>query len=90
MGGHCHTDGMSTTIDAAGRLVIPKQVRERLGLTAGAQVEITEVGDHLELRPAGRRVRVEEVDGRLIAQADGDAPVLTADEVRRLVETDRR
>jgi hypothetical protein len=35
-------------------------------------------------------VRVEEADGRLIARADGDAPVLTADEVRCLVETGRR
>jgi AbrB family looped-hinge helix DNA binding protein len=33
---------MKTTIDKAGRVVIPVAVRERAGLTAGALLEITE------------------------------------------------
>ena len=33
---------MRTTIDKAGRIVIPASVRERTGLAAGAEIEITE------------------------------------------------
>ena len=81
---------MQVTIDAAGRLVIPKPLRERIGLTPGAVLELTEVGDHLEVRPAGRQVRIEVVDGRPVARAPEDAPPLTAGEVRGLIERDRR
>ncbi|MGH3566236.1 MAG: AbrB/MazE/SpoVT family DNA-binding domain-containing protein [Pseudonocardia sp.] len=58
---------MKVTIDAAGRVVIPKQVRERLGLTAGSTLEIEELGDHVELPPADRTVWI---DG------SGDKPVV--------------
>lgn len=81
---------MHVTIDAAGRLVIPKPLRERIGLTPGTVLELNEVGDHLEVRPAGRQVRIELVDGRPVARAPEDAPVLTADEVRGLIERERR
>jgi AbrB family looped-hinge helix DNA binding protein len=33
---------MITTIDRAGRLVIPKAIRDRLGLRGGEQVEVEE------------------------------------------------
>lgn len=81
---------MKVTIDAAGRLVIPKQVRARLGLEAGSALELDEVGDHVELRPAGREVRIEELDGRPVARTDDGVPPLTTDDVRRLVDLQRR
>lgn len=81
---------MQVTIDAAGRVVIPKQVRERFGFTAGSSLTLEEVGDHLEIRPVGRQVRIEVVDGRPLARVSGDVPPLTADEVRHLVERERR
>lgn len=81
---------MKVTIDAAGRVVIPKQVRERLGLTAGSTLELDELGDHVELRPEDRDVRIDRADGRPVARAPGDAPRLTADDVRTLVDRQRR
>lgn len=82
---------MKVTIDAAGRLVIPKQVRARLGLEAGSELELDEVGDHVELRPAGRGVRIEEAaDGRPVARATDEVPKLTDEEVRLLIEQQRR
>jgi AbrB family looped-hinge helix DNA binding protein len=40
---------MRTTIDKAGRIVIPKDLRDRLGITAGSTVEIHEDGSSLRL-----------------------------------------
>jgi AbrB family looped-hinge helix DNA binding protein len=34
-------DAIATTIDSAGRIVIPKAIRERAGLYAGARVEVS-------------------------------------------------
>src|SRR5262245_8958127 len=56
-----YLDGMRTTIDKAGRLVIPAAIRERAGLTAGTELEITvdEFGVRLErIAPGPRLVRV--------------------------------
>jgi AbrB family looped-hinge helix DNA binding protein len=41
---------MPTTIDKAGRVVIPAAIRERAGLSAGSELEVTEdeVGIRLE------------------------------------------
>jgi AbrB family looped-hinge helix DNA binding protein len=82
---------VKVTIDAAGRVVIPKQVRARLGLEPGSELELDEVGDHVELRPAGRKAWIAEAaDGRFVARSDADVPKLTDEEVRLLLEQQRR
>ncbi|MGH3544720.1 MAG: AbrB/MazE/SpoVT family DNA-binding domain-containing protein [Mycobacteriales bacterium] len=78
------------TIDSAGRLVVPSQMRKRFGLDAGSAVELDEVGDHIELRPLGRHVSIEIVEGRTVVLASGDVPALSAEDVRRLVEDGRK
>lgn len=40
---------MTTTIDKAGRVVIPSEVRKRLGLTAGTELEIVIEGFAIHL-----------------------------------------
>lgn len=40
---------MTTTIDKAGRVVIPAEVRKRLGLTAGTELEMVVEGFALRL-----------------------------------------
>jgi AbrB family looped-hinge helix DNA binding protein len=45
---------MTLTIDGAGRIVLPKPVRERLGLNAGSNLEIEEVPEGVILKPTGR------------------------------------
>ncbi|MGH3612249.1 MAG: AbrB/MazE/SpoVT family DNA-binding domain-containing protein [Pseudonocardia sp.] len=65
---------MHVVIDAAGRVVIPKQVRERLGFVAGSTLELDELGDHVELRPAGREVWIDESGDKPVARAGVDAP----------------
>jgi AbrB family looped-hinge helix DNA binding protein len=44
---------MSSTIsiDNAGRLVLPKAIRDRFKLTGGSKLRIEPIGEHLELTP---------------------------------------
>ena len=59
---------MRTTIDKAGRVVIPASVRERAGLTPGTTLELSvdEFGIRLERVADGPRIV--RVSGRLVAR----------------------
>jgi AbrB family looped-hinge helix DNA binding protein len=48
-------NGMTLKIDKAGRVILPKPVRDRLGLREGSDLEITETPEGLVLKPAERR-----------------------------------
>jgi AbrB family looped-hinge helix DNA binding protein len=81
---------MRTAIDAAGRVVIPKALRDALGLRAGQPLEIAERDGRLEIVPASTPMTlVDEGDG-VVAVAETDMPVLTADLVRATLERTRR
>ncbi|MFZ4519334.1 MAG: AbrB/MazE/SpoVT family DNA-binding domain-containing protein [Microthrixaceae bacterium] len=60
---------MRSTIDKAGRVVVPKQLREQAGLVPG-EVEITIDGSGLRLEPVAGTGVVEEA-GRLVIPAAG-------------------
>lgn len=81
---------MRTTIDAAGRVVIPKPIRERLRLTAHREIEVRDRGDHVAITPVPAEVRLVERDGVPILEADEPLPVLRAEEVRDVLERTRR
>ena len=42
---------MTTTIDNAGRVVIPKSLRDQMGLVPGTEIEIRMRDGHLEIEP---------------------------------------
>ena len=44
---------MIITIDRAGRVVVPKSLRDQLNLAPGTELEIEAAGDGLKLRKAG-------------------------------------
>jgi AbrB family looped-hinge helix DNA binding protein len=78
---------MDATVDEVGRIVIPKPLRDRLRLTPGTKVDVSEYGDGLHVTPVSRTARIEELDGRLVAVAD--TPI-TDDDVVALIDAGRR
>ena len=48
-------NGMTIKIDKAGRIVLPKPVRQRFHLREGSELEIEERSDGLTLRPVEQR-----------------------------------
>jgi AbrB family looped-hinge helix DNA binding protein len=77
---------MRTTIDKAGRVVIPKQLRDQVGLRPG-EVEITADGTGLRLEaPADESL--DERDGRLVIPSAGAA--IDDDLVRSLRDAGQR
>jgi len=81
---------MRTTIDKSGRIVVPKPMRDELGLNGGNELEISLVDGHIEIDVIPTPVRLERRDGRLVAVADREMPPLTAEMVRETLEKIRR
>jgi AbrB family looped-hinge helix DNA binding protein len=81
---------MVTTIDAAGRIVVPKRLREEMGLTPGQQLELSVVDGRLEVEHPTTPMRLEKHRGRLVAVADRPMPELTSELVRETLEQIRR
>ena len=77
---------MRTTIDRAGRLVIPRLLRDRIGLTGGGEVEVELDGAAIRIEPVGVGSLREE-DGLLVIPAAGTS--LTSAAVRELIDADR-
>jgi AbrB family looped-hinge helix DNA binding protein len=80
---------MKTTIDKAGRVVIPAALRERAGLTAGSELEITEDELGIRLARVAAGPRLVKVGRRLVARptvASADRPHL---DIATLIEDER-
>jgi AbrB family looped-hinge helix DNA binding protein len=64
---------MEAIIDQAGRIVVPKAIRDALGLLPGTRVDISPYGAGAQIVPAGRTARLVEENGVLVAA--GETPV---------------
>jgi len=78
---------METTIDSVGRIVVPKPLRDGLGLAAGSTVDISRYGAGLQLVPTGRTARLVEESGVLVATGD---TTIDDDVVFGLIDAARR
>lgn len=81
---------MRTTIDRAGRVVIPKAVRDEAGLEAGAEVEVEFRDGRIEIEPASVPMRLVKRAHKAIVEAESVMPVLSAEDVRDVLERTRR
>jgi AbrB family looped-hinge helix DNA binding protein len=81
---------MRTTIDGAGRVVVPKAIRDELSLVAGQELEIRARDGLIEMDVPSVAVRLEERSGVVVAVPEQELPPLTADEVRHALERIRR
>ena len=77
----CHCCGiinaMKTALDSAGRLVIPKALRQALGLKPGQALEIRAGDGRLEIEIAATPMRLEKRGKGLVAVPQAKLPALT-------------
>jgi AbrB family looped-hinge helix DNA binding protein len=80
---------MRTTIDKAGRVVIPAAIRERAGLTAGAELEITEDETGIRLERVAIGPRLVKVGRRLVARPTAPSGERPAVDVAAVIQDER-
>jgi len=79
---------MRTTIDKAGRVVIPAEVRKRLGLTAGTELEMVIDGFAIRLVRLAAGPELVRRGERLVARPRAEK-VHTEIDIARLIEEER-
>jgi AbrB family looped-hinge helix DNA binding protein len=78
---------MQAIVDQVGRIVVPKVLRDRLGLVPGSVVDVSLYGDGLHIAPGGRTARLERRDGVLVAVSE---TLISDEDVANLVDSVRR
>lgn len=74
---------MKTTIDRAGRLVIPKEIRREARLAPGAALEVRWRDGRIEIEPAPAPVRLQRRGRLLVAVPQKELPKLTPETVEQ-------
>ncbi|MEO6028924.1 MAG: AbrB/MazE/SpoVT family DNA-binding domain-containing protein [Candidatus Binatia bacterium] len=78
---------MRTTIDAAGRVVIPKALRERGSFAPGTELDVRLEDGHLVLEPRALQVAIRKRGAFFVAEALEPVSVLRQRDVERVVGT---
>jgi AbrB family looped-hinge helix DNA binding protein len=81
---------MRTTIDRAGRITVPKAIRDELALHGGQQLEARVIDGRIEIEVPPTPMRLEDRDGVTVAVTDRPMPPLTQALVRETLERVRR
>lgn len=78
---------MKASIDSVGRILVPKRLRDELGLSPGSTVDISRYGAGLQVVPSGRTARLVEESGVLVATGE---TTIDDEVVFGLIDTARR
>jgi len=81
---------MKTTIDAAGRVIVPKVIRDALGLVDGTPLDVELRDGQVVLEPPPTEVKLVRRGRRYVAEPERELPKLTAEQVRATLEAVRR
>lgn len=81
---------MKAAIDRAGRIVVPKALRQALGLKAGQELEIRASDGRLEIEIASTPMQLKKRGKGVVAVPQAKLPPLTAEQVRDTLERIRR
>jgi AbrB family looped-hinge helix DNA binding protein len=81
---------MRVAIDKVGRIVIPKPMRDELGIKGATELELTEHDGHLELTVPYIKAHLEVRDGLSVIVPDQPVPPVTAEMVREVLERVRK
>lgn len=83
------TDPMTITIDRAGRVVIPKEIRDAAGIEPGMPLVVTVAEGRIEIAPRRRPVRIVKRGRLQVAMSVEEGEPLTREAVRRTQERGR-
>jgi len=81
---------MRVAIDGVGRIVIPKPMRDELGIDGPTELELTAVDGALELTVPYVKAHLEDRDGHTVIVPDEPVPPLTTELVREVLERVRK
>ncbi|HEY3060234.1 MAG TPA: AbrB/MazE/SpoVT family DNA-binding domain-containing protein [Chloroflexota bacterium] len=81
---------MQTTIDAAGRIVVPKRLRDEMGVQPGQVLDVELRDGRLEIEIAPVPIRLQHRRHGPVAVPEEPLPTLTAEIVRQTLERTRR
>lgn len=76
------SSAIRTAIDASGRLVVPKRLRDELGIVAGTPLLLSIRDGRLEIEPVYAEIRTVERDGLMVAELVEPMPPLDEDVFR--------
>jgi AbrB family looped-hinge helix DNA binding protein len=77
------------TVDKAGRVVLPKPVRDELQLRAGDSLNLETSGDQIVLRPARGNAGMRQKDGIWVFSTGEPISAEATDEVLRQIRRER-
>ena len=80
---------MKTTIDKAGRVIIPAAIRERAGLKPGTKLEVVADDIAIHLFPTASPPKLIRKGNRLVAKATASPEETPAIDLASLVEEER-
>ncbi|MDE2927836.1 MAG: AbrB/MazE/SpoVT family DNA-binding domain-containing protein [Acidobacteriota bacterium] len=80
---------MKSTIDKAGRIVIPKPIRDAARLKPGTRVGFRVISGRVEIEPVPLEVTLEQRGPLVVAVPSQQQPVLKASTVERTIDVVR-